>query len=759
MAVKLFNSPAATATDLQQKGGGSKHRPLQYSELDNNFRDIYPIGSVYMNATNGENPATLLGFGNWERITAGLSLLGIDTQDPKDDVTEKTNGVPISTFGTLPTPSDSAMAVEDVEWCSLQNAPGSRNIDAPGQLGKTDFLRFHIKPYWNLDRIYTLDGKGNASIRLYEKLKSNPNLRNIIDINKHEYGGYRDFHPHIGQYLSIHNLKFLQPQFMGRDDTYYLPAMDTAVLQVVGINDEDRAFGDSQVHLRRQEGVNSHHLGGPYHFSDEKAKFKHATEALTVNIRERQMIKNGFRFAPDLTHAKDLSRAVSQGLNSYDTGLVGDYYDVKEYTYMSAAEYFISANENTIDAYKDIEKQFTGLNEGLHEHTKGIYIYCKVTWDGKTRSQLFAEQSLEKLSMDTFDRGSTTDRPYIKIYAEEANPAGVFQNPGIYNSPYYDKVALINANLPPHIHTFSYFNSNFGTGDNAIFNGERVKPMERGDLVSAAGGWVGTEGSLDYDDDGNPILGNSKIPDADGKSLVGSTNPNFLVANDGTNTAGLYNSYYNYYSFEVNDIKTGITTSDIRAQAEDGAEYSLFANAENDSDITFRAAVSGKESDNRLKPLFTSEPKNSDTYMNLDPYTSMINTGVVGTGPLGEGTDEAYTTAWQSNFTFGDINMFTGPENKRRRYNFANNTTEGRYLNADEADEYIPKLNADIFRSVRNQGWTQIKCAGKDSPADQGLDNTPSKIVQGFGPLKNNAVASHNNLQPYLAVHMWKRVG
>jgi len=38
--------------------------------------DAYPVGSIYMNATNGTNPGTLLGFGTWVEFGEGQMLLG-----------------------------------------------------------------------------------------------------------------------------------------------------------------------------------------------------------------------------------------------------------------------------------------------------------------------------------------------------------------------------------------------------------------------------------------------------------------------------------------------------------------------------------------------------------------------------------------------------------------------------------------------------------------------------------------------------------
>ena len=61
----------------EQEGGASIHRPLTYEEFDRNFTGVYPIGSVYMNATDPRNPQSILGFGTWERLPAGYNLLNV----------------------------------------------------------------------------------------------------------------------------------------------------------------------------------------------------------------------------------------------------------------------------------------------------------------------------------------------------------------------------------------------------------------------------------------------------------------------------------------------------------------------------------------------------------------------------------------------------------------------------------------------------------------------------------------------------------
>lgn len=43
------------------------------------FQGAYPVGSVYMNATDATNPASLLGFGTWVSLGAGRVLIGSGT--------------------------------------------------------------------------------------------------------------------------------------------------------------------------------------------------------------------------------------------------------------------------------------------------------------------------------------------------------------------------------------------------------------------------------------------------------------------------------------------------------------------------------------------------------------------------------------------------------------------------------------------------------------------------------------------------------
>ena len=53
---------------------------------------VYPVGSVYINATNDANPNTLLGFGTWARFGQGKMLISQDSSNSRFDTAEETGG-------------------------------------------------------------------------------------------------------------------------------------------------------------------------------------------------------------------------------------------------------------------------------------------------------------------------------------------------------------------------------------------------------------------------------------------------------------------------------------------------------------------------------------------------------------------------------------------------------------------------------------------------------------------------------------------
>jgi len=53
---------------------------------------VYPVGSIYINATSATNPSTLLGFGTWTAFGAGRVMVGLDASDALFDTAEETGG-------------------------------------------------------------------------------------------------------------------------------------------------------------------------------------------------------------------------------------------------------------------------------------------------------------------------------------------------------------------------------------------------------------------------------------------------------------------------------------------------------------------------------------------------------------------------------------------------------------------------------------------------------------------------------------------
>lgn len=63
-----------------------------YNAILESKKSLYPVGSLYFNATKEANPSQLLGFGTWERIAQGKTLIGVDTKDTDFNTAGKTGG-------------------------------------------------------------------------------------------------------------------------------------------------------------------------------------------------------------------------------------------------------------------------------------------------------------------------------------------------------------------------------------------------------------------------------------------------------------------------------------------------------------------------------------------------------------------------------------------------------------------------------------------------------------------------------------------
>jgi len=70
---------------------------------------LYPVGSIYSNATSATNPGTLLGFGTWTAFGAGRVMVGLDAGNALFDTAEETGG---SANATLPSHTHTATVTD-----------------------------------------------------------------------------------------------------------------------------------------------------------------------------------------------------------------------------------------------------------------------------------------------------------------------------------------------------------------------------------------------------------------------------------------------------------------------------------------------------------------------------------------------------------------------------------------------------------------------------------------------------------------------
>jgi len=92
---------------------------------------LYPVGSIYTNASVSTNPATLLGFGTWTAFGAGRVMVGFDAGNALFDTAEETGGsadaITVSHTHTA-TSTDSGHLHTQTEY----NQPGIGNAGGGG---------------------------------------------------------------------------------------------------------------------------------------------------------------------------------------------------------------------------------------------------------------------------------------------------------------------------------------------------------------------------------------------------------------------------------------------------------------------------------------------------------------------------------------------------------------------------------------------------------------------------------------------------
>lgn len=90
---------------------------------------MYPVGSIYTNASVSTNPNTLLGFGTWAAFGSGRVLVGVDTGQTEFDVLGETGGAKTHTLITAEMPAHTHDVNADVSHTAGSARPSVTDIN------------------------------------------------------------------------------------------------------------------------------------------------------------------------------------------------------------------------------------------------------------------------------------------------------------------------------------------------------------------------------------------------------------------------------------------------------------------------------------------------------------------------------------------------------------------------------------------------------------------------------------------------------
>ena len=79
-------------TGVTQSSTDSSTKLATTAFVQSVLQALYPVGSIYSNATSSTNPATLIGFGTWTAFGAGRVMVGFNSSNALFDTAEETGG-------------------------------------------------------------------------------------------------------------------------------------------------------------------------------------------------------------------------------------------------------------------------------------------------------------------------------------------------------------------------------------------------------------------------------------------------------------------------------------------------------------------------------------------------------------------------------------------------------------------------------------------------------------------------------------------
>lgn len=126
--VTIVDYVTGTTNNMLVKGMLVSHEQdgtFNQNGLEQIFELIYPIGSLYTNATAGTNPGTLLGFGTWEAYGEGRVVVG---------------KAPSGTFNTLGATGGAETHTLTVAELAVHSHAQNVSANSGGVAGRRDFV-------------------------------------------------------------------------------------------------------------------------------------------------------------------------------------------------------------------------------------------------------------------------------------------------------------------------------------------------------------------------------------------------------------------------------------------------------------------------------------------------------------------------------------------------------------------------------------------------------------------------------------------
>ena len=103
---------------------------------------LYPVGSIYTNASVSTNPATLLGFGTWTAFGAGRVMVGFDSSNALFDTAEETGGSADAITVSHTHTAESTVTDPTHRHSMNSSSYGSGGASASNGAGTGDFTSF-----------------------------------------------------------------------------------------------------------------------------------------------------------------------------------------------------------------------------------------------------------------------------------------------------------------------------------------------------------------------------------------------------------------------------------------------------------------------------------------------------------------------------------------------------------------------------------------------------------------------------------------